>query len=249
VKAKANPNKRKRQDTVEETIMRFVDVHNELQKLSFSESSTTATAATKATATSCPTTANNNMPHTHKHEFPIQHHHHKHSHSHKMRHIQIQYSQQRKKSNSKQKAQKKKTVTFGQVSIREYAVTIGGDSYKSRDTCPLTLDWAFFEDTDTDCKVVKVVNTKRHNRFVQKCMRLSVQQRRRLVRTVNGLSWKDVEDLENDLVRQRRQRGYYNAFSSSSSNSSREQEVLHEPSALEVVLRDFYSAMPLYTDK
>jgi hypothetical protein len=40
-----------------------------------------------------------------------------------------------------------------------------------------------------------------------------------------------------------------NAFSSSSSisNSSREQEVLHEPSALEVVMRDFYSSMPLHT--
>jgi hypothetical protein len=35
-------------------------------------------------------------------------------------------------------------------------------------------------------------------------MRLSVQQRRQLVRTVNGLSWKDVDELENDLVRQRR---------------------------------------------
>lgn len=73
----------------------------------------------------------------------------------------------------------KKSVRFGNVSIREYSVTVG--AYSSvKDSCPIQLSWEYSPEFYVSCDEYKTSIPRRH--------RLSLNQHRERIATVQGVS-------------------------------------------------------------
>jgi hypothetical protein len=103
----------------------------------------------------------------------------------------------------------KKRVQFGSVTVREFSVTVGAKT-ASKERCPLQLDWAHAKDVSMDFSEyacirgsrVRESNKRGALRHIRSGLRrLSVDQRRTRVATVQGITLNQVVSMEVDQVK------------------------------------------------
>jgi hypothetical protein len=92
---------------------------------------------------------------------------------------------------SNSSSQASKSVRFSVVTLREYAVTLGNDSYSVHDY-PMTMDWSH-----TQGKILDVLEYEATRKSSQgNARRLSVAERLFRISTVSGTSRKEIQTEE-----------------------------------------------------
>lgn len=91
----------------------------------------------------------------------------------------------------------RRNVHFGNATIREYSVTVGA-LVASNEKCPLQLSWEY-DSVETKIDIEIHESLKKNSRINldrQSCRRLSLDERRLRIASVQDISLHDVQSLE-----------------------------------------------------